>query len=304
MKLYKKWIDKNVKRLDGDLAIVTGADGSIGYFITYYLIYLGAKVVMAVRDINKANNLKDKILEQIPNGVIYVEHLDLFNINSIKEAVPILEKYNPKYLINNAGVYHLPVMKNKEGIERTFCINFYGQYLATKELIPVIKKNEGKIINQCSISTTWAKVKKLNFNDLNFDNEKNLTQKYAKTKIAMILATLKAKEAGIDMVLVHPGASATSLFSSSRGGFSKHFDRIIMPLMKLIFISPSKASLSTLFALNHDTKFDEWIGPRGLFHIWGYPKVSKIKKEFLSNDLIEEFLKNLRELEGKTNFKL
>ncbi len=299
MKLYKKWIDRNVKRLDGDLAVITGADGSIGYYITYYLVYSGAKVVMAVRNINKANNLKEKILEQIPNATIYVEHLDLFDLKSIKEAASILKKYNPKYLVNNAGIYHLPTLKNKEGVERTFCINFYGQYLLTKELTPMINKNKGKIINQCSISTTWINLKKLNFNDLNFDQEKNLTQKYAKTKIAMILATLKAKEAGIDMVLVHPGASATTLFSSSRGGFSKYFDRVVMPLMKLIFISPSKASLSTLYALNHDTKFEEWIGPRGLFHIWGYPKISKLKNDLLSCNLREDFFKNLKDFETK-----
>ena len=299
MKLYKKWTDKNVKRLDGDLAIVTGADGSIGYYITYYLAYSGAKVVMAVRNIDKANNLKDKILEQIPSATIYIEHLDLFDLKSIKKAASILGKYNPKYLINNAGVYHLPILKNEEGVERTFCINFYGQYLLAKELAPIIKRNEGKIINQCSISTIWVNLNKVKFDDLNFDKEKNLTQKYAKTKITMILATLKAKEAGIDMVLVHPGASATTLFSSSRGGFSKCFDKMIMPLMKLIFISPSKASLSTLYALNHDAKFEEWIGPRGIFHIWGYPEITKLKKGFLSPNLRDDFFENLKEFETK-----
>ncbi len=303
MKLYKKWLNKNAKRLDGELAIVTGADGSIGYYITYYLAYLGSKVVMAVKDIDKANKLKEKILEQIPNATIYIEHIDLFNLDSIKQSIKSLKKYNPKYLINNAGVYHLPLLKNKEGIERTFCVNFYGQYLLTNGLISIIKENNGKVINQCSVSTNWIDVKNLSFSDLNFDSEKNLTQKYGKTKVAMILATLKAKEAGFDMVLVHPGASATSLFSPSRGGFSKHFDRAIIPLMKFIFISPSKASLSALYALNHDTKFNEWIGPRGLFHIWGYPKVYKLKEKFLGNDLRDEFFKNLNEFEDKINIK-
>lgn len=299
MKIYHNWIDKNVKRLDGDVAIVTGASGSIGYYITFYLVYSGAKVVMAVRDINKANNLKNKILKQIPKAQIFIEQLDLFDLNSVEKAIPILKRYNPKYLINNAGVYHLPILKNNLGIERTFCINFYGQYLLTKGLISTIENNGGKIINQCSISTTWVKLKKLSFNDLNFDAEKNLTQKYAKTKIAMIFATLKAKEMGIDMVLVHPGASATNLFSSSKGGFSKYFDRLIFPLMELIFISPSKASLSTLYALNHDTKIDEWIGPRGLFYIWGYPKISKLKNDFLNKKLSDDFFMNLGEFESK-----
>jgi NAD(P)-dependent dehydrogenase (short-subunit alcohol dehydrogenase family) len=299
MKLYKKWIDKELRRLDNEVVLVTGADGSIGYFITYYLAYLGAKIVMVVKDINKANQLKEKILKDFPNTSLSIEYVDFFELDTIKKVVPILKKYNPKYLINNAGVYHLPNLKNKEGIERTFCVNFYGQYLLTNELKNIIKKNKGKVINQCSISAKWVNIKKLKFDDLNFDDEKSLTQKYAKTKIAMILATLKAKEAGFDMVLVHPGASATSLFSSSRGGFTKHFNRAIVPLMKLIFISPSKASLPTLFAINHDTKFDEWIGPRGLFNIWGYPKISKLSKKFIDPELSENFFNSLTKFENK-----
>ena len=299
MKLYTKWLNKNVNRLDGDVVIVTGADGSIGYFITYYLVYLGAKVVMAVKDVHKASNLKDEILKDIPNGSIFIEFVDFFDLDSIKKVAPILKEYSPKYLINNAGVYHLPPLKNKEGIERTFCVNFYGQYLLTNELKSIIKNNNGKIINQCSVSSRWVNVKKLNFNDLNFDAEKSLTQKYAKTKVVMILASLKANEAGFDMVLVHPGASATSLFSSSRGGFTKHFNRAIIPLMKFIFISPSKASLPALYALNHDTKIGEWIGPRGVFNIWGYPKISKLNKKFLDQKLRDDFFNALKDFEKK-----
>ena len=301
MKLYTKWVDKNIGKINGDIAIVTGADGSIGYFITYYLVYLGAKVVMAVRDTNKANKLKEKILKTIPNAVIYIEYLDLFNLKSIKEASINLKKYNPKYIINNAGIYHLPSLKNEDGIERTFCVNFFGPYLLNKELLEIIKKNNGKIINQCSVSTCWVNTKKIDFSDLNLTKENNLTQKYAKTKIMMLLATIFGKEKGIDMVLVHPGASATSLFSSTRGGFSKLFNMLVLPLMRVIFISPSKASLSAIYSINHDTKINEWIGPRGLFNIWGYPKISKLEKKFLDENLKNNFIKNLNEFEKEFN---
>ena len=301
MKLYTKWVDKNIGKINGDIAIVTGADGSIGYFITYYLVYLGAKVVMAVRDTNKASKLKEKILKTIPNAVIYIEYLDLFNLKSIKEASINLKKYNPKYIINNAGIYHLPSLKNEDGIERTFCVNFFGPYLLNKELLEIIKKNNGKIINQCSVSTRWVNTKKIDFSDLNLTKENNLTQKYAKTKVMMLLATIFGKEKGIDMVLVHPGASATSLFSSTRGGFSKLFNMLVLPLMKVIFISPSKASLSAIYSINHDTKINEWIGPRGLFNIWGYPKISKLEKKFLDENLKNNFIKNLNEFEKEFN---
>jgi NAD(P)-dependent dehydrogenase (short-subunit alcohol dehydrogenase family) len=297
MKTYKKWIDKNVSKMYGETVILTGADGSIGYYITYYLAYLGATIVMTVNDVNKANKLKDQILREFKDAKIFIEHIDLFNIDSIKNTAEVLKKYNPKYLINNAGVYHLPPLKNKEGLERTFCINFFGPYLLSKDLLPIIVKNNGKIINQCSVSIKWVNLKKMDFSDFNSENTKLLTQKYAKSKVMMLFDCLKLKKEGIRCEIVHPGASATSLFAPFRGGFSKHFARAIFPLMKFFFMSPSKACLSTLYAIDHNTNYGEWIGPRGLFKVWGYPKIAKLEKKFLNDELINSFFNYLKKLE-------
>lgn len=300
MKIYDKWVNKNCPRLDNKIVVVTGADGSIGYYICYYLLVLGAKIVMVVKDMNQGNACKDKLLQKFPKASISIEYIDLFDLDSIYAVLPKLNKYNPDYLINNAGVYHLPIKHNKEGLERTFCVNFYGPHLLTEGLIETISKNGGKIVSQCSVSVRW--IRSFDFDDLNLDKTKNLTQKYGKTKVMMMLDSMRLKRKGVNIDLSHPGASATSLFASKRGGFTKAFNALIVPLMKFIFISPSKASLPTIYTLTHTLKYGEWVGPRGMFNIWGYPGVQKVNSKFLDNrgqDLLNEKVEQLIKKEGK-----
>ena len=51
---------------------------------------------------------------------------------------------------------------------------------------------------------------------------------------------------------------------------------IIKHPMKVIFMSPRRASLSILAAMVQDGGKDEWFGP-SLFDIWGLPKKKLLK---------------------------
>ena len=54
--------------------------------------------------------------------------------------------------------------------------------------------------------------------------------------------------------------------------------------MKIIFMDSSKASLSILKASDYqNTLINKWIGPRGLFHFWGYPKIYNLNKNLLDS---------------------
>jgi hypothetical protein len=46
--------------------------------------------------------------------------------------------------------------------------------------------------------------------------------------------------------------------------------------MKVIFMSPRRASLSILAAMMQETEQNEWFGP-SLFDIWGLPKKKLLK---------------------------
>ena len=105
----------------------------------------------------------------------------------------------------------------------------------------------------------------------------------------MILNTLSLKqnieENTIDINIVHPGVCATELFIKSH---SKFFIKLIYPIMRLIFHSPKKAALTVIKGIFIETKFDEWIVPKGLFGVWGYPTVKKMKKAICNSEVVSQ----------------
>ena len=62
MRKYDKWIEHNTHLLTNQLAIVVGATGSIGKEIVDYLLQLKAKVIIAARNVSKAESLKNQLL--------------------------------------------------------------------------------------------------------------------------------------------------------------------------------------------------------------------------------------------------
>ena len=90
-------------------AVVTGASGSIGAALTEGLARRGYPVVMACRNLKKAEPIRQQIMERSGNDRIVVRELNLVSMASIgafisrlrQEAMPISR------LLNNAGVMGL-----------------------------------------------------------------------------------------------------------------------------------------------------------------------------------------------------
>lgn len=292
MKIYKKWIDKNCERLDYKLVIVTGASGSIGFYIAYYALSLGADVVLAVRNLEKGNKAKIELEKDFKDSKIYVKYLDVNKLDTIEPFINEVKELKPYILVNNAGIYHLDPLMNDNGFERTLCTNYLGAYILTRKILPIIEENKGKIIDQNSASVYFHR--KYNFEAANTLDKCGLTYRYARTKYLFLNDATYLKNIGHNVEICHPGCSATSIFATSKGGFGKLFNAIIVPLMKIIFPSPSKAALTAVYLFNHNINEKDWSAPRGLFGLWGYPKIKKINKiYFKETKKIEEYSINL-----------
>jgi protochlorophyllide reductase len=283
MKKYDKWIKENTHLLTNQLVIVVGATGSIGKEIVNYLLQLKAKVVIAARNINKAESLKNQLLLKYPEAKIYVEYLDVSSLESIdKFQLEIDRKYQKADIfINNSGVYHLPKSLSVDGYEIHFATNTLGNYYLAKKIMYDLKEN-AKMIFVSSLSANFYKI---NFKDIQSSHCKNKMKVYASSKRIMMTNTISIKKDlapySIDINLVHPGVCATELFTKSH---SKIFLGLIYPLMKLLFHSPKKAALNIIKAIFVETAENEWIAPGGLFEVWGYPKVKKISKSIYNEE--------------------
>ena len=85
--------------------IVTGSNCGIGYEAALDLAKRGAHVILACRDMKKAQLAQEKIIAESKNNKVDIEKLDCASFQSVREfADRFKSKYNRlDILINNAG---------------------------------------------------------------------------------------------------------------------------------------------------------------------------------------------------------
>ena len=141
-------------RLDGKVALVTGASYGIGYAIAKGLSGAGATIVF--NDINE--ELMNKGLESYKAEGIkaYGYVCDVTNENAVNEMVADIEKNIGvvDILVNNAGIIkRIPMCDmSAEDFRKVIDVDLNAPFIVSKAVIPsMIKKGHGKIINICSM---------------------------------------------------------------------------------------------------------------------------------------------------------
>ena len=81
--MSEKWTTNNISDLTGKIAIVTGANSGIGYETAKTLAEKGATVVMACRNLEKANHAASEIRLGAKDAKLDVIQLDLADLNSV-----------------------------------------------------------------------------------------------------------------------------------------------------------------------------------------------------------------------------
>ncbi|HEX9251504.1 MAG TPA: SDR family NAD(P)-dependent oxidoreductase, partial [Ignavibacteriaceae bacterium] len=86
--------------------IITGANKGIGKETAKEIAKLGAKVYMACRSLDSANEAREEIIKETKNENVFVKKLDLASLDSIKEFATSFKNEEAKLdvLINNAGI--------------------------------------------------------------------------------------------------------------------------------------------------------------------------------------------------------
>ncbi|CAH8680292.1 unnamed protein product [Schistosoma rodhaini] len=265
------------KRLDGKLAIVTGSNTGIGLVTASELARRGARVIMACRNLRKAEDAKRRLLEKygannsqsvnidvaceqvisslspINSDQLIIEQLDLASLQSIREFVRrITIKYSElHFLINNAG---LAVSKQKEtvdGFEMTMGVNYFGHFLLTELLLPLIKRSTpSRIIILSSASHYKGRLIKP---DLQVQpKEYNEAKVYCSSKLANVMHAVelseRLKDSGITVVSVHPGTVKTEILRDVESIVLKCIIAVNRPRV----ISPWKGVQTTLYTVLSD----------------------------------------------------
>ena len=142
-------------RMDGKIAVVTGAGSGIGRAIAVMFAKEGAKVTCANRNEADGNETLAMIKNAGGEG-IYVK-TDVRNKENIKNLLTkTLDAFGDvTTLVNNAGILvHAPFMEHTDDdLVKVFETNFRGYYWAMQEFLPTLVKNgHASITNIASIS--------------------------------------------------------------------------------------------------------------------------------------------------------
>jgi len=236
--------------MKGKTVLITGADGDIGRNTVHGVALKGARIVMACLDAQRAEPVRDAIIRQTGNNDIEIMQLDLASQTDIRRfAAEFAARYDRlDVLINNAGVFSLKRFETEDGLEKTIGINYFGHYLLTTLLLPVIKRaGKARIINVSSDSYKQAKFDPDNLQTRG--NYKTGMEAYSLSKLAIVLFTQELAEqlqgTGITVNVLHPGHVATGIWNMWE--HPKWYQKLLIKILNLFLIAPEKGALTSIY---------------------------------------------------------
>ncbi|KAF5281072.1 hypothetical protein FQR65_LT14868 [Abscondita terminalis] len=245
-------------RLDEKTVIVTGSNTGIGKCTVEDFFKRGARVIMACRNVAKANEAANDIKANCEGqdrlGDIVVTELDLCSLESVRQCASKLLESEKRIdiLVNNAGVMMCPQSKTVDGFETQFGTNHLGHFLFTLLLLPrIIESRPARIINVSSMVHSNGA---LNFDDLNFEKRRYASyQAYADSKLANVLFSKelarKLQDANIENVntySLHPGAIATDLIRHLDDTYFKGARWALSFVLKMFMKTPEQGAQTTI----------------------------------------------------------
>jgi NAD(P)-dependent dehydrogenase (short-subunit alcohol dehydrogenase family) len=274
------WTVEQIPDLKGRTALVTGANSGIGFETARVLAARGAHVVLACRSADKAQAAMAVIHAGQSDAAIEFLPLNLSDLDSVRAAA---EQFAARHaaldiLCNNAGVMGSPaVQRTQQGFEMQLGTNHVGHFALTGLLLDRLKAAPSpRVVSVSSIAHRAARG--LDLDDPAFERAKyRHFEAYARSKLATLQFALelnrRARAAGLPLraAAAHPGYSATNITSATTNGSAvKGF--FVNIGNSFLGMSPLRGALPTLYAATSPTiQGGEFIGPNGLFTLWGWP---------------------------------
>jgi len=188
-------------------ALITGANKGIGFGLAKHLGLSGWQIVIGARDKSRAEKAIDE-LTSLGIKVLGWVSIELSDQAGLAQAAKeISEKYpDLTLLVNNAGI---PGDMSVDGlhtqmkdIQQTIDVNFIGTFYFTQQMIPLLTKNYGRIVNitvPSAISPYWHPLA-------------YVASKAAQNAMMGVLA-MEFQQQGtpLEIFSVHPGPTTTDL---------------------------------------------------------------------------------------------
>jgi len=206
-----------VADLRDKVIVITGSNKGIGFETAKILSKMGGHIILACRNMEKANIAVKAIKALTGNFNVEAMHLDLSSFASIEKFVQEFQqrKLPLHILINNAAIV-CPYRTTADGFEVQFETNYLGPYLLTRLLLEKLKETRGRIVIVSSKTHERAIVK---LDDLQPKSYRPF-QTYSNTKLYNILFSnelnRRLQGSGIVVNSVRPGMVLTDIAKELR----------------------------------------------------------------------------------------
>ena len=280
-----KWTTADIPDQTGRVAVITGANTGLGFETAAALAARGARVVLAVRNLEKGKDAESLIRRRSPGADVTLQELDLTSLDSIRSAAAQLRADHDRIdlLINNAGVMYPPKATTKDGFELQFGTNHLGHFALTGLLLDRLLPVAGSRV--VTVSSVGHRIRAdIHFDDLQWQRRYNRVEAYGQSKLANLMFTYElqrrlAPHATTIATAAHPGGSNTDLM--------RHLPRwaaAAYPLIKPLFQGADMGALPSLRAASDPQALGgQYFGPDGFAQGRGYPTV--VKSSHKSHDV-------------------
>lgn len=216
-----------MKRLDGKTVLITGGSSGIGRETAVALAMRGARVIIACRDVGKAEKaVRDIKIRSRSVNVLHME-LDLASLRSVRDFSKsfLLSEKRLDILINNAAMPGV-LDWTDDNFSMCFGVNHLGHFLLTNLLLGRLKESAPSRV--VTLTCSSYKYQKLDFQDLNYNLLPFFT--YCRSKLANLYFTQElarlTQGKGVTAYAVHPGYV--------QSGWTCHYSLLFRVLMRVV----------------------------------------------------------------------
>lgn len=251
------WTPDRIGSLAGKTYVITGANAGAGYQATRVFLSKGAAVVMLNRSAEKSAAAIEALQRELgADALVSFIRMDLAELGSVRDAAAAALEQVPNIdaLICNAAISQTPTQKiTVDGFESQLGVNHYGHFLLCGLLYERVEASRGRIVVVGSNGYKMG-LKKIQFDDLNFDENYSAWNAYNQSKLAQMMFAyelqrrVQAAGKDVQVQVCHPGMSRTELIT----GDVTLRNKILFKLMSPLAQSAEKGSWPEVMCATED----------------------------------------------------
>ena len=278
------WSVKEIPSLAGKVFLVTGGNSGLGFATVKALSAHGAHVILAARNVEKANHAKAQLKGSIEIGIV-----DVADLESVRSFAASITHSHLDGIVLNAGVMATPLKHTRDGFELQMATNHIGHFALSGLLLN--KLQGSRIVSVSSMAHRMGDFDIARIEDqFRVMGDDALKYRpwatYGRTKLANLIFThelqRRSDAAGwkISAIAAHPGWSNTNLQSVAPEMQGKNLNAKGANLVNRVFAqSAEMGALPQLAALTIGAiPGGAYVGPDGLGELRGHPKLVRSRE--------------------------